>query len=55
MYLIKLCISVCYVSMNNANFNRMQIDPLNSSEVISSNLQTVIVIGPPEPLTIAAQ
>ena len=35
-----------------SNFNRMQIDPLNCSELISSNLKTVSF---PDPLHIRAK
>ena len=35
-----------------SNFNRMQIDPLNCLELISSNLKTVSF---PDPLHIGAQ
>ena len=38
-----------------SNFNRMQIDPLNSSELISSNLGSGGLKWPPDPLPIGAQ
>ena len=42
-----------------ANFNRMQVDPLNCSELISSNLKKLSAVGglevAPRPLPIVAQ